>query len=144
MKRFFHRVGQVLYVSNQIIVLGDRQRHARDIRLLKSIGSDCRDRHLARYRQNRRRIHHCCCQPRYQIGRARPAGGDANADFARSPRITISHMRRALLVPHQNMMEPVVVLGYRVVRGQYRAARIAEHDVNAFLQQAFHDDFRTC
>src|SRR3546814_9186089 len=51
-------------------------------------------------------------------------------------------MHRALLVPHQNVAQPVLLEEF-VIDRQHGAAGIAEYDVDALVQQGPDDDLRT-
>ena len=121
-------------------MLGDRQSHAGYIRFLKGICANRAACDLPGDRHNRRRIHHRRRQPCNQIGRAGAAGRNRYADLARRPRITIRHMRRALFMAHQHMMN-LRILGHRIIRRQNCAAGVAEHHIHPFTQQTFHDYF---
>ncbi len=64
----------------------------------------------------------------------------ATPTLPRRPRIAIRHVRRALLVAHQHVMN-LRILGHRIVGRQDRPAGIAENHVHAFTEKAFHHNF---
>ena len=59
-----------------------------------------------------------------EIGGAGAAGGDGHADLARGARVAVGHVRCALLVADQDVMDGK--LAQRVVDGQDGSAGIAE------------------
>src|SRR5262249_10641185 len=73
--------------------------------------------------------------------RARARRGDRAADFAGRARVAVGHVRRALLVPRQDVTDRIAE--HRVVRGQDRAARIAEDVGHALADQTLPENLRT-
>ena len=127
-------------MRHQIIVLGDRQRDAGDVGFLKRIGAEELAADLAGDADDRRRIHHGRGDAGDHVGRARTGGGHSHADFAGRARIAIGHVRRALLVAHQNVANGAVP--QRVVGRQDGAARIAEDGFHALAFQTFPQNSR--
>src|SRR5207247_10726460 len=76
-----------------------------------------------------------------EIRRARPARGNCHADLAVRTRMTFRSKHRALLVTRQNVPDAAAL--ERVIQRHDRAARIAEHEFDAFSSQALQKYFRT-
>ena len=75
-----------------------------------------------------------------QVGGAGAAGGHADADAARGARVAVGHVRGALLMAHEDVVDGK--LAQRVVDGQDGAAGIAEDVAHAFAFGRCPDDFR--
>ena len=127
-------------MRHQIVVLRDGQRHAGDVGLLKRVRPDQLASNLTGNTNDRRRIEHRRRDPRHHIGRARPRSRDRNAHLPAGARISIRHVRGALLVTHQNVMDLAAL--ERVIRRQNRAAGIAENSLHPFALNAFPHDAR--
>ena len=89
-------------------------------------------------RHHRDRIHHRVDQAGDQVGRAGTGGRAAHADFAGGPRVAFGREAGVLLMPHQNVLDRVIVQG--VVKRQRHAAGISENDLDLFPRQAFQHD----
>src|SRR5690348_38141 len=137
---FAHRMRHFVRVRDEIIMLRDRQRHARDVRLLKGIGTDELAAHLAGDADDRRRIHHGSCDAGHHVRGAGARGCYCNTYFARRARVTVCHMRRALLVAYEDVMKLAVF--QRVIGRQNRSAGITENVRYAFALDAFPKDSR--
>ena len=124
----------------RIVVLGDRQRDAGDVGLLERVGSDERAADLAGDADDRRRVHHRGRDAGHHVRRAGPGGRDGDADLPGRARVAVGHVRRALLVAHEDVADRIVE--HRVVRRQDRAARIAEDDVHALAHEAVPENLR--
>jgi hypothetical protein len=85
-------------------------------------------------RHNRDAVHERRSQPGEQIGRARTAGGDADADFAGRARIAIGGMRGVLLVTNQHMVQSRVARQLAIER-QRGTARVAKQHGRANGEQ---------
>ena len=123
-----------LGARHQIIVLGDRQRDAGDVGFLKRIGADQLAAHLAGNADDRRGIQHRGGDAGNHIGRARAGGRNGHANFSAGARVSVRHVGRALLMPHQNVMDVAVLQS--VISRQNRAAGISEDVLHAFALQA--------
>ena len=130
----------VLRLAHQKVVLGHRQRDAGDVHFLKRVGAQQLARHIAGDADDGNRIEHGRGNAGDQVGRAGTAGGNGHAHLARGARVAVGHVRRALLVAHQDVADGK--LAQRVVRRQNRAARIAEDGVDAFADQRGPEDLR--
>ena len=88
-----------------------------------------------------RRIEHGGSNPGDHVGGAGAGSGHGHTDAARGARIAVGHVRGALLVAHQNVMQ----LGFakRVVDRKNRSARIAEDVTHAEARQCFTKNFRS-
>ena len=116
-------------VGDQEVVLGDRHRDAADVGLLEGVGADRGRGHLAGDGDHRHRVHVGVGDRRDQVGRARAAGGHADADLAGGDGVPLRGVAGALLVAHQDVPDLGVVEG--VVRRQDRAAGDAEDVLRA-------------
>ena len=137
-KSFGDRLRNLVNRANQTAPLGQRERHAENVSLLKRIGADQRAAHLPRDADQGNRIHLRVGNACDQIGRAGPAGRHGNAHFARNPRITFRRENRALLVPREDV--PHAAALERVVQRHDRAAGIAKHQLHPFGAQALQND----
>ena len=133
------RVRNVLCLVHKEVVLGHGQRDAGDVHFLKRVGAEHLAGHVAGDADHRNGIEHCGGNAGDEIGCAGAAGGDCNAHLARGARIAVGHVRRALLVPHENVVNGK--LAQRVVDRQNRSARIAEDRGHALAHQRGPDDF---
>ncbi len=112
-------------------MLRDWQRDAGDIDLLKGIRTQHLRRHLPCNRNHRHGVQHRRGQSRHKVRRARPGSRHAHAHAARSPRVAIGHVRGALLMPHQHMVDGRE-LAQRIVDRQNRATGIPKDGRRAF------------
>ena len=133
-ERLVQHARQVRDVLDQIIVLGAAARDADRVAFLERVRADQRRRHLPRDADHRDRIHQRIGEARDRVGRARPGRHQHDADLAGRARIALGHVRRALLVPHQDVPH-LVLLEDRVVHRQHRAAGIAENIGHALIHQ---------
>ena len=81
-------------------------------------------------------------QTRHTICGTRPGGGQRNADFACRTGIALGHVRGALLVPHQDVLD-LFLLEKLVVNRKHSAARIAKHMGHALVGQSLQHNLRT-
>ena len=107
------------------VVLGDRHGDAGDVDFLKGVGAEHFAADLAGDADDRRRIEHGGGDAGDHVGCAGAGGGHGDADSARGARVAVGHVRGALFVADEDVVE----LGFaqRVVDGKNRAARIAEN-----------------
>jgi len=122
-------------------VFGDGQSDAGDVRLLEGVGAYQFASHLSGDADNGGGVHHGCGDSRHHIGGAGPGSGNRYAHFSAGARVAVRHVRRALLVPHQDVMDGAVLK--RVISRQNRPARVAKHMLYAFTFQALPKNLRT-
>ena len=132
---------QILDAPHQIIVLGAVAGDAGRVAFLERVGADEMRRHLAGDADERNRIHQRVGQAGDGVGRARARGDQQHADLAGRAGVAFRRVGGALFVAHQHMAK-LVLVKERVVDRQHRAARIAEHDVDALILQRLDDHFR--
>ncbi len=72
----------VFRAVDEEVMLGYRQRDARDVHFLESIGAQHLARHVARDTDNRNRVQHRGGNARHKVCRARSAGCNGHAHFA--------------------------------------------------------------
>ena len=141
-ERFAQRRVDVLGAGDEIVVLGDRERDAGDVRLLERVGAEDRRGNLPGDEDDRRGIHHRRCDAGDEVRRSRSGSRDGDAYLAGSARIAVGHVRRSLLVPDQHVADRV--LRERVVGRHDRAARISEDHVDAFGDEGLPDRLCSC
>ncbi len=124
------RLGNFVNRAHQPAPLGQRQRHAEDVGLLKCIGPDQRTAHLPGDADQGNGIHLRVGNARDQIRRAGPARGHGDANFARDPGVALCRENRALLMPREDVPHSAALK--RVVQRHDRAAGIAEHQLHPF------------
>ena len=125
-------------VTDKVVVLGDRQRDAGDVRLLKRVRSDQAAAHLPGDADDGGGVHHRGGDAGDHVGRAGPRRRDRHADAAGRTGVAVRHVRGALLVTDEHVTDRE--LQHRVVRRQDGAARIPEHVGHALADQAFPED----
>ena len=140
-ERLVDRVRQLLDVLDQPAVLGDRLGDPDDVGLLEGVPPDHRAGHLTGDRHQRRVVHVGRGDPGHQVRRPRSRGRDAHAGTSAGPRIPVRRVGRRLLVPHQHVAQRGI-LGQRVVERHDRAARVAEHQLDALVLQGPAEDLR--
>ncbi len=128
-------LSQFAGVGDEVIVLGDGKRDAGNVGFLKSVGADQLAAYLSGDANDRGRIQHRRGNAGDHVGRARAGSRDRDADFAAGAGIAVCHMRGALLVTHQDVMDIAVFEG--VICRQNCASRIAEDVLHALALQAF-------
>ena len=126
-ERFADRARDVLGAGHEVVVLRDRQRDAGDVDLLERVAADQAAADLAGDADDGRGVHHRGGDAGDHVGRARPGRGDRDADAAARARVAVGHVRRPLLVAHQDVANRVIEHG--VVGRQNGAARIPKMSV---------------
>ena len=140
MEGLAHGGGDVLGVGQQVVVLGDGQRDARDVAFLEGVGADQLAAHLPGDADDGRGIHHRRRDTGHEVGGAGAGGGNRHADLPGRPGVTVGHVGGALFVAHQHVPDRVVE--HRVVGGKDGSARVAEDAGHAFAHQRFPEDLR--
>jgi len=74
----------------------------------------------------------------HHIRGARPGRGDGHTDAPGSARVAVGHVRGALFMADENVLD--LRVEQRIVSRQDRAARIAEDDIDAFGNQTLDND----
>jgi hypothetical protein len=97
-------------------VLGDGQRDAGDVDFLKGVGAEDFAGDLAGDADDGDGVEHGGGDAGDEVGRAGAAGGHADADLARGARVAVGHVRGALLVAHEDVVDGE--LAQRVVAGR--------------------------
>ncbi len=131
---------QVLRAADEEVVLGHGQGDAGDVDFLKCVGAENFAGDVARDADHGNGIQHGGGDAGDEIGCTGAAGGDGDADLARGARIAVGHVRGALLVADQDVMNGE--LAQRVVGGQDGSAGIAEDGGDAFAYQCGPQDLR--
>ncbi len=141
-KRLLQRLGELVQVLDQEIVLDAGASHADRVDLLECVAADRVARHLAGQHDQRDRIHVGGGDAGHRVGRARARGHEANPRLAGRARVAVSGVRSTLFVAHQNVLD-VILFVQRVVNVQHRAAGVAENVLDTLVLQELDDDFRT-
>ena len=142
-ERLVQDAAQLIDVLHQVIVLGAGPRDADRVAFLEGVVADEMGRHLAGDADDGDRIHQRVGQPGDGIGGAGAGGDEHAADLAGRARIAFGRVHRALLVAHENVLEPVL-LEQLVIDGQHGAARIAENMLDALVGKRLEHHFRAC
>ena len=137
-KRLADGAGDLLGLGDEVVMLRDGEGDAGDVGLLERIGPDQMARDLTRDRDHRDAVQHRGRQAGDEIRRAWAGGRDAHTDLVLRAGVSIGHMRGALLVARQHVVDGV--LNHRVVRGHDRAAGVPEDDLYALPNQGLPDD----
>ena len=139
-------------MPDELVVLGDWDRDALDVRLLEAVAADQRADHLPGDADQRHGVHEGVGDAGDEVRRARAGGAVADARLAGDARVGVGGVGGALLVLHQVVLDRVflrldafgdganadaAVLEH-VVEGQVGAAGQAEDGVDAFAQEGFH------
>ena len=135
MKRLVKNTRQILGAAHSIIVLGDWQRDAGDVGLLKGVFPEYRARHLTGDRDERRTIHPGVGDRSDEVGRAGSTGRDADTGFSGGARVTFGGVPGTLFVTAEDVTQVIAILPHRVVKRHDRAAGNAEHHFDILAQQ---------
>ena len=130
-ERLAERLGKVVGRLQKEAVLHDRHGNAHDVRFLERVGADDAARDLARNNHHGNGIHVCGRDARHRVRGARAARYQHNANLTRGARIAVGHMRGALLVAGEHMVQLLAVV-QRIINFDGLATGIAEHGVDAF------------
>ena len=142
LERFAEGRRDVVGARHQIVVLGNRQRDAGDVRFLERIGADKLAAHLAGDADDGRAVHHRRRDARHHVRRARSRRRNRDADPAARARIAVGHVRRALLVADEHVADRIIE--HRVIRRKDGAARIPEDVGHTLANETFPNDLRSC
>ena len=129
---------QLVDARHQVAVLGHGAGRADHIRLLEGVPSDLGAYHLARDRDHRHRVHVRGAQTGDEVQRTRARGGEHDARLAAGARVAVRHVRGALLVADQDVLE-LRMLGQVLVDRQVGAAGVAEDVLDTFALQRLED-----
>ena len=131
--------GDVFGARDQEVVLGDGQGDAGDIDLLECVGAEDFGGDLAGDADDGHGVHHGGGDAGDQVGGAGAGRGDAHADPPGGAGVAVGHVRGALLVADEDVVDGE--LAQRVVGGQDGSAGIAEDGGDAFADEGCPDDF---
>ncbi len=131
-KRLRNGLRDLIGVLDQKVVFGDRQGDPGDVGLLKGIGADRGEGHLAGDRDQRHRVQEGIRDRRDQVRRTGSRGCHADTYPAGDLGVALGGVTGALLVADQYVPDPDGVIE-RVVCGQNRAAGNAKYHVRADL-----------
>ena len=131
-------LAEIVDVLDEIVVLGTGAGNADRVGFLERIVADHVGRHLPGQADDRDAVHQRVGEAGDAVGGAGARGDQHRADLAGRARIALGRVDSALLVPHQNVAQ-LVLLEDGVVDGQDRAAGIAEHDLYAEVHQRAND-----
>ncbi len=134
-----HRRREVLDVLDQEVVLHARPGDADRVALLERVLADGVRRDLTRDHDHRDRIHVGGGDAGDRVGHARAAGDEADPDLLRGTRVRIGRVDRCLLVPHEDVLD-LLLLEERVVNVEDGPAGVPEEVLDAFFLKAAHDD----
>ena len=131
-KRLMQDTREVVHILHKVIVFRAGPRDADRVALLEGVGADQRRRNLPRYADDRDRIHQRVGEPCHRVRRARAGRNKHHAHLAAGPRISLRRVNRALLVTHEEVLDPGL-LENLVVDRKNGAAGISENVLNALI-----------
>src|ERR1700733_2778476 len=131
--------GDVFGAGDEVVVLGDGQGDTGDVDLLKRVAPEDFAADLACDRHNGNAIEHGGGYAGDEVGGAWAGGRDADPDFAGGAGVAVGHVRGALLVADEDVVDGELAQG--VVGGGGGSARVAEDFVHAFAGEGGPDDF---
>ena len=140
-ERLVQHAGEIVHVLHQPVVLGAGARDADRVAFLEGVGADERGRHLPGDAHEGNRIHQRVLQGRDHVGGAGAGGDEHDARLVRRAGVAFRGVARALLVPHQDVPDRVLLVQF-VVDRQHRAAGIAEQVGDAVVLQRLDDHLR--
>ncbi len=144
-----HRLLELFGLRHEEYVLGDGAHDGRDRGFLERVGADSGRRHLPADDDDGNRVRHAVAHGCDRVRRARTRGDHDDTHLAACACVSRRHEAGALLVGRHDerhcggaVVAPVrvVVAEDGVVGWQYRAARIAEDRVDAFVGEDLDDD----
>ena len=121
-------------------MLHARARNAHRVALLERIQTDGVSGHLSGNYHLRYGIHIGSGNAGHRVGHARPGGHERDAHLVGGARVAVGGVHCALLVPHQDVLD-LVLLEQLVVDEQHGAPGVAEHVFDPLFLQAAHHDF---
>ena len=117
-------------------MFGAGTRDADRVAFLEGVAAHEMGRHLARDADERNGIHERVGEPGDGVRGAGPRRDQQHPAFAGGSRVPLGCMGGALLVPHQDMLD-LLLLKKLVVDRQDRASGITENMFNALIRQGF-------
>ena len=129
----------VFGAGDEEVVLGDGQGDAGDVDLLERVGAEDFGGDLAGDADDGDGVEHGRGDAGDEVGGAGAGGGDGDADLARGAGVAVGHVRGALLVADEDVVDGE--LAQRVVGGQDGSAGIAEDGGDALADEGGPDDF---
>ncbi len=142
-ERLGNHIRQVGRVIEQVVVFGDRDGDARDVRLLERVGAQYVRGHLSREDNERHRVHVRVRDAGDRVGGARTAGDDHHAWLPGDPREAVGGVRGALLVPGEHGPHALGLVE-RVEDGQHHSAGIPEDGTDALGLERLHECLCGC
>ena len=124
------------------MVLGHAAADFHDGSFLEGVGADDAGAHLAGDGQDGDAVELGVGDRGHQVRGPRTAGGHADADLARAPRVALGGKPAALLVPRQDHAELVAEPREGLVQGDARAARIGKNRIHPVVHQRLDHDVR--
>ena len=135
-----HRGGEVGYILDDEVVLGDRHRDPGDIDLLEAVLAQKREDDVAGEGHERHTIHVGGGDAGHQVRRPGAAGGDADTDLAGRACIPIGGVGCPLFVAGEDVADPVAILVEGFIERQHRPSGKAEDRIDTLLHQTLYDD----
>ena len=129
---------QLVDPGHEVAVLGDGAGCADDVRFLERVAPNLGADDLPGDGDHRHRVHVGGAESRDQVQGARTGRGEHDSRLARGAGVAVGHVRGALLMADQDVLE-VGVLGQVLVDRQVGAARVAKDVLDTFALQRFQD-----
>ena len=132
-KRLADGVRQILHGADEVVVLRNGQRHARNVDLLEAVRADLCRRHVAANRDKRDGIEVRRRNAGHKVRCARAGGGHHHAHLAGCSRVAVRRVGSALLVRRQHVANFILIFIKTVINVQDLPARITENGVAALF-----------
>ena len=136
-----HGPGYVLGTADLVTPFGDRGGHADQVGLLEGVGAQQGRTDLSGHDDDRSRIDHRVRHAGDDIGPAGAGGDHDETGHPLDPGIALRRVDGALLVPHQDMAQPVQVVIQAVIDRHDGSAGITEHGVDPLEEDLLEEDF---
>src|SRR5690606_18042082 len=112
----------------------DRRGDIDDVGFLKGVGAKQTGKYLAGEASKRVAINHCIGKSCNQIGCAWSARSENNAPPPRCACIALRRMNSSLLMAHEYMLQPVVIIIQGIIDGHDCSSGITENGINVFFK----------
>src|SRR5690606_5057549 len=117
-------------VGNLIVPFCDRRGDIDDVGFLKGVGAEQTGKYLAGNANKRVAINHCIGKTCNQIGCAWSARSENNAHPPRCACIALRRMNSSLLMAHEYMLQPVVIILQGIIDWYDRSSALTVNSTN--------------
>ena len=139
MKGLVYRLGQILDVLDQVVVLGAGPGDAHDVHLLKGVVADQGGGHLAGEHHDGDGVQVGRGNARHRVGGAGARGDQGHPHLGRGPGIAVRGVDRSLFVAYQDMPDAGGPVQF-VIDIEDHPAGVTEDVLDSLPLQAFHQN----